>query len=218
MKYIRNQYENSNCWLNVAFFVAFTTNFRRICDFIEKPNKLLIKSLNKKYNHFLSCSISLLFSEWFHWSLLTKRFSFICNIIEICEWILVCHKKLFDFLSFCSAIMLFKMKMMIATTPQLPIQTPYTMDSGYDKNSRPSKKYSLIFACIGHFMLWKLNTHLNESLKHQYIEISERANFGACDIIATFTLIVFVWFKRFMEFIEIFIKRNSSKKIIKSIA
>lgn len=32
---------------------------------------------------------------------------------------------------------------MIAMTPQFAIQTPYTMDTGYDKNSRPSKKNSL---------------------------------------------------------------------------
>ncbi|XP_055312389.1 glycine receptor subunit alpha-2-like [Sitodiplosis mosellana] len=35
------------------------------------------------------------------------------------------------------AIILFKIKM-ITMTPQSTIQTPYTMDSGYDKNSRPS--------------------------------------------------------------------------------
>lgn len=37
-----------------------------------------------------------------------------------------------------SAIILLKIKM-ITMTPQSTIQTPYTMDSGYDKNSRPSK-------------------------------------------------------------------------------
>lgn len=37
-----------------------------------------------------------------------------------------------------SAIILFKIKM-ITMTPQSTIQTPYMMDAGYDKNSRPSK-------------------------------------------------------------------------------
>lgn len=53
------------------------------------------------------------------------------------------------FLFIFSAIVLLKIKM-ITMTPQSSIQTPYTMDPGYDKNSRPSERSDLQF--VSHFM------------------------------------------------------------------
>lgn len=60
-----------------------------------------------------------------------------------------------------SAIILFKIKMITMTPPPPTIQTPYTMDPGYDKNSRPSMTRYFDFISF-HIFDTNTSTHPND--------------------------------------------------------